>query len=130
MRYRSISNDAEPEPMMTAARSTTVGTPLRRKMSATSPRERRCAEACRRGARVRPGRRSAARRRRRRRGEVERAEPVDVLEGRLPERVDQVVDDVDAAHGLGQALVPRTSPVDDLDPAGPRHVPQPPRRRG
>ncbi len=46
VRYRSISNDADPEPRMTAARRTTVGTPDPRRMSATSARERRCLDSC------------------------------------------------------------------------------------
>jgi hypothetical protein len=45
VRYRSISNDADPEPMTTPARSTTAGIPLARKMSPTSVRERRWADA-------------------------------------------------------------------------------------
>jgi hypothetical protein len=42
VRYRSISKDAEPEPMITAARSTVVGTPLASRISPTSLRESRC----------------------------------------------------------------------------------------
>ena len=45
VRYRSISNEAEPEPRTTAARSTTVGTPELSRMRATSARERRCGES-------------------------------------------------------------------------------------
>lgn len=49
VRYRSISKDAEPEPMMTAARSTVTGTPASSRMRATSARERRCGESSRSG---------------------------------------------------------------------------------
>ena len=41
VRYRSISKDADPEPMMTAARRTTVGTPTDDRIRPTSSRERR-----------------------------------------------------------------------------------------
>ena len=44
VRYRSISNEADPLPMITAACSTAVGTPLDCRMSPTSPRERRCGD--------------------------------------------------------------------------------------
>ena len=46
VRYRSISNDADPEPMMTAARRTTVGTPAPARIRPTSARERKCGDAC------------------------------------------------------------------------------------
>ena len=45
VRYRSISNDADPEPMITAACSTTAGTPDRRKTSPTSLRDARCGDS-------------------------------------------------------------------------------------
>lgn len=45
VRYRSISNDADPDPMITAARSTAVGTPEARRMRPTSARERRWGES-------------------------------------------------------------------------------------
>ena len=44
VRYRSISNDALPLPMITPAWRTTLGTPESRKIWPTSAREERCAE--------------------------------------------------------------------------------------
>ena len=41
VRWRSISNDAEPDPRMMAACSTAVGTPLAMSSSPTSTREAR-----------------------------------------------------------------------------------------
>ncbi len=45
VRWRSISKEAEPEPMITAARSSAVGTPLARSTRPTSTRERRWGES-------------------------------------------------------------------------------------
>ena len=42
VRSRSISNDADPLPMITAACSAAVGTPQASRMSPTSARQRRC----------------------------------------------------------------------------------------
>jgi hypothetical protein len=44
VRYRSISNDADPLPMITAACSAATGTPLPSRMSPTSARERWCGD--------------------------------------------------------------------------------------
>jgi hypothetical protein len=44
VRYRSISNEADPLPMITAACSAAVGTLLASRMSPTSARERRCGD--------------------------------------------------------------------------------------
>ncbi len=44
VRYRSISNEAEPEPRITAARSTVVGTPESSRMRPTSARDRKCGD--------------------------------------------------------------------------------------
>ncbi|GHE60595.1 hypothetical protein GCM10018782_38600 [Streptomyces griseoaurantiacus] len=49
VRYRSISNEAEPEPMITAARSAAVGTPESSRIRPTSARDRRCGESSRSG---------------------------------------------------------------------------------
>ncbi|GAA3127173.1 hypothetical protein GCM10017687_47400 [Streptomyces echinatus] len=45
VRYRSISKDTDPEPMMTAARRTAVGTPEASRMRPTSARDLRCGES-------------------------------------------------------------------------------------
>lgn len=50
VRYRSISKDAEPDPMMTAARSTAVGTPDSSRIRPTSLRDRRCGDRVRSSA--------------------------------------------------------------------------------
>ena len=44
VRYRSISNEADPLPMITAACSAAAGTPPPSRMSPTSARERRCGD--------------------------------------------------------------------------------------
>ena len=49
VRYRNISNEAEPEPMMTPARNSMVGTPLARRIRPTSARLRRWADNLRGG---------------------------------------------------------------------------------
>ncbi len=45
VRCRSISKDTDPEPMMTAAWSTVVGTPEASRISPTSRRESRCGDS-------------------------------------------------------------------------------------
>ena len=45
VRCRTISNDADPEPITTPACSTSAGTPLASRISPTSTRERRCADS-------------------------------------------------------------------------------------
>ncbi len=44
VRYRSISNDAEPDPMITLARNSTVGTPEARSNWPTTTLDRMCAD--------------------------------------------------------------------------------------
>ena len=45
-RYRRISKEAEPEPMIIAARSTVTGTPAEASAPSTSRREDRCLLRC------------------------------------------------------------------------------------
>ena len=58
VRCRSISNETDPEPITTAARSTAVGTPESSRIRPTSARDRRCGDSSRVGtpAGVRPPR--------------------------------------------------------------------------
>ncbi len=45
VRYRSISNEAEPEPITTAARSSVTATPPSRRARPVATRDRRCGES-------------------------------------------------------------------------------------
>ncbi|GAA2130335.1 hypothetical protein GCM10009727_22290 [Actinomadura napierensis] len=50
VRYRSTSNEADPDPMITAARSHTAGTPASSMIRPTSARDRRCGDRSSSGA--------------------------------------------------------------------------------
>lgn len=131
VRYRNISNDAEPEPRMTAACSTAVGTGPSNRICPTSARERRYGESRCSGG-TRPPRYTiphaclggGT-------GEVPRRCPVLGFERRSrADGVDQVVGDIDAEQRRAGGGGVRRVRHDDLDLLPPGGVAQAVRRAG